>query len=245
LCGLGKSRTTPYRRDNLISSDSNRPSVSLARQINALPRALIAFAVLWIAGTQGANAGGCSSWSLLTTSCPTRGAPWKLFVQPSQPIEDVALVVQDARRAAEGPMSEFLAASKTQEDGPLRIMAQRVARVMSVNGVPTRYAGHAGTRSELAALAGEDGHAYVLMLLPDGEVERRGIVHYLAILYGPRATDIPLLQSEMRLGRGAGAPAQDIAATKLALAFSEAGLSRLPADGVAPISLLDSFGSGL
>jgi len=200
---------------------------------------LVAFPLALLMATDARAVDPWSCPSSKFTLCPTRATPWKLFSVPQQPIAKVALVVQVFQHASGSASSDALASTGDQGDEPLRLMAEQMARVMSANGVPTRYVGHVLRRAKAITLPGIDADAFVLMLFPNGSIGGNGVVDYMALLYAPGNLVQPvfegLVQLDMKLRS-----IQDTSTKGLVSALAEAGLFDRVGRSVVPVS---RFGS--
>lgn len=189
-----------------------------------------AFALTLSASQTDAADSGCSS--SLTTICPTKATPWKLFASPQTAVSDVRLVVQDG---VSSPAQD--AESNVSVAADARAQGEEMAGVMTANGLATRYAGHVQRRLDAGELPGASGGSHLLILVPTGGHGNDGGVDYVALLYDPANLSQPIFQSSVRLGKRLPWRARDIAATNLVNAFAEAGLLDAAHHVIAPVKL--------
>lgn len=189
-----------------------------------------AFAITLSAAQTDAADSGCSS--SLTTICPTKATPWKLFASPQTAVSDVRLVMQDG---ASSPAQD--AESNVSVAADARAQGEEMAGVMTANGLATRYAGHVQRRLDAGELPGASGGSHLLILVPTGGHGNDGSVDYVALLYDPANLSQPIFQSSVRLGKRLPWRARDIAATNLVNAFAEAGLLDAAHHVIAPVKL--------
>jgi hypothetical protein len=193
-----------------------------------LPALAAAFSLVLVAAETNAADSGCRS--SLTTICPTKATPWKLFKSPQTAISDVRLVLQDR---ASSPVRDT--ESSVAEDA--RVQGEEMAGVMTANGLATRYAGNVQRRQDAAGLPGASGGSHLLILVPTGGHGNDGSVDYVALLYDVADLAQPSFQSSVRLGKNLPWRARDISATDLVNAFADAGLLDSAHHVIVPVKL--------
>lgn len=159
--------------------------------------------------------------------------PWKLFATPKAPITDLRLVLQDRAKPETAASS---ASSEADPDGAQGV-GEEMARVMSANGLPTRYAGHVKSRADALLLPEATGGSQLLILVPTGGHGTDGSVDYVALLYESDNVTQPLFQSAARLGKDLSSRTRDVSATTLVNAFAEAKLLDSARHVIVPINL--------
>ncbi len=166
---------------------------------------------------------------------------WRIVGPIDRQIESIALIFLKLQVPADAADVESLRRTGTQDDVAMKIMGDRIAKVMSNAGMTARYVGSFSTKQDYAETLAKDDGEFKLVYLPTGisfsgggwRLPRYSAVEYLVALYPPGSSK-PVFEAFTNLTRQPKATVQDLYTRQIIKGFTEAKIYSLAGKTIVP-----------